>query len=53
LFGGDVALPAENHTVIIEFRVADMDTEVIIELPTGGIALPRRLDASAVLEPSN
>jgi predicted enzyme related to lactoylglutathione lyase len=26
-FGGDVARPAENHTVIIEFRVADVDTE--------------------------
>jgi predicted enzyme related to lactoylglutathione lyase len=27
LFGGDVARPAENHTVIIEFRVGDVDTE--------------------------
>jgi predicted enzyme related to lactoylglutathione lyase len=27
LFGGHVARPAENHTVIIEFRVADVDTE--------------------------
>jgi predicted enzyme related to lactoylglutathione lyase len=27
LFGGDVARPAENHSVIIEFRVADVDTE--------------------------
>jgi predicted enzyme related to lactoylglutathione lyase len=27
LFGGDVARPAENHTVIIEFRVGNVDTE--------------------------
>jgi predicted enzyme related to lactoylglutathione lyase len=27
LFGGDVARPAENHTVIIEFRVNDVDAE--------------------------
>jgi catechol 2,3-dioxygenase-like lactoylglutathione lyase family enzyme len=27
LFGGDVARPAENHTAIIEFRVADVDGE--------------------------
>jgi predicted enzyme related to lactoylglutathione lyase len=27
LFGGDVARPAENHTAIIEFRVADVDAE--------------------------
>jgi predicted enzyme related to lactoylglutathione lyase len=26
-FGDDVARPAENHSVIIEFRVADVDTE--------------------------
>lgn len=24
-FGGDIARPADNHTVIIEFRVADVD----------------------------
>ncbi len=27
LFVGNVACPAENHTIIIEFRVADVDTE--------------------------
>jgi predicted enzyme related to lactoylglutathione lyase len=27
LFGGDVARPADNHTVIIEFRVGDVDAE--------------------------
>ena len=27
LFGGDVARPAESHTVIIEFRVNDVDAE--------------------------
>jgi catechol 2,3-dioxygenase-like lactoylglutathione lyase family enzyme len=27
LFGGDVARPADNHTAIIEFRVADVDAE--------------------------
>ena len=27
LFGGDVARPADNHTVIIEFRVSDVDAE--------------------------
>ena len=27
LFSGDVARPAENHTVIIEFRVNDVDAE--------------------------
>jgi predicted enzyme related to lactoylglutathione lyase len=27
LFGADVARPAENHTAIIEFRVADVDAE--------------------------
>jgi predicted enzyme related to lactoylglutathione lyase len=27
LFGGDVARPADNHTVIIEFRVDDVDGE--------------------------
>ena len=27
LFRGDVARPAENHTVIIEFRVNDVDAE--------------------------
>ena len=27
LFGGDVARPADNHTVIIEFRVKDVDAE--------------------------
>jgi len=27
LLGGDVARPAENHTVIIEFRVNDVDAE--------------------------
>ena len=27
LFGGDVARPADNHTVILEFRVADVDAE--------------------------
>jgi predicted enzyme related to lactoylglutathione lyase len=27
LFGGEVARPAENHTVIIEFRVNDVDAE--------------------------
>jgi predicted enzyme related to lactoylglutathione lyase len=27
LFGGDVARPADNHTVIIEFRVGDVDGE--------------------------
>jgi predicted enzyme related to lactoylglutathione lyase len=27
LFDGDVARPAENHTAIIEFRVADVDAE--------------------------
>jgi predicted enzyme related to lactoylglutathione lyase len=26
-FGGDVARPANNHTVIIEFRVDDVDAE--------------------------
>ena len=28
LFSGDVARPADNHTVIIEFRVGDVDAEV-------------------------
>ncbi len=27
LFGGDVARPADNHSVIIEFRVGDVDGE--------------------------
>jgi catechol 2,3-dioxygenase-like lactoylglutathione lyase family enzyme len=27
LFGRDVARPADNHTVIIEFRVGDVDAE--------------------------
>jgi catechol 2,3-dioxygenase-like lactoylglutathione lyase family enzyme len=27
LFGGDAARPADNHTVIIEFRVGDVDAE--------------------------
>jgi predicted enzyme related to lactoylglutathione lyase len=27
LFGGDVARPSDNHTVIIEFRVGDVDAE--------------------------
>jgi predicted enzyme related to lactoylglutathione lyase len=27
LFGGDVARPADNHTVIIEFRVDDVDAQ--------------------------
>ncbi|HEX7699732.1 MAG TPA: VOC family protein, partial [Kofleriaceae bacterium] len=27
LFGGDVARPADNHTAILEFRVADVDAE--------------------------
>ena len=27
LFGSDVARPADNHTAIIEFRVADVDAE--------------------------
>jgi predicted enzyme related to lactoylglutathione lyase len=27
LFSGDVARPADNHTVIIEFRVGDVDAE--------------------------
>ncbi len=27
LFGGDIARPADNHTAIIEFRVADVDAE--------------------------
>src|SRR3954462_76539 len=27
LFGGDVARAADNHTAIIEFRVADVDAE--------------------------
>jgi catechol 2,3-dioxygenase-like lactoylglutathione lyase family enzyme len=27
LFGGDVARPADNHTVIIEFRVRDVDAD--------------------------
>ena len=27
LFAGDVARPADNHTVIIEFRVGDVDAE--------------------------
>ncbi len=27
LFGADSARPAANHTVIIEFRVADVDAE--------------------------
>ena len=27
LFGGNVARPAENHTVILEFRVEDVDAE--------------------------
>jgi predicted enzyme related to lactoylglutathione lyase len=27
LFDGEVARPADNHTVIIEFRVADVDAE--------------------------
>jgi predicted enzyme related to lactoylglutathione lyase len=27
LFGGDVARPADNHTAIIEFRVADVDAQ--------------------------
>ncbi len=27
LFGGDVARPADNHSAIIEFRVADVDAE--------------------------
>lgn len=27
LFGGDIARPADNHTVIIEFGVGDIDDE--------------------------
>jgi predicted enzyme related to lactoylglutathione lyase len=27
LFGGDAARPADNHTAIVEFRVADVDAE--------------------------
>lgn len=27
LFGGDVARPSDNHTVILEFRVGDVDAE--------------------------
>ncbi|WP_027052210.1 VOC family protein [Mesorhizobium erdmanii] len=27
LFGGDIARPADNHTAILEFRVADVDAE--------------------------
>jgi predicted enzyme related to lactoylglutathione lyase len=27
LFGGDVARPADNHTAILEFQVADVDAE--------------------------
>jgi predicted enzyme related to lactoylglutathione lyase len=27
IFGGDVARPSDNHTVIIEFRVGDVDAE--------------------------
>ncbi|HVJ31927.1 MAG TPA: VOC family protein [Terriglobia bacterium] len=26
-FGGDIARPADNHTAIIEFRVADVDAD--------------------------
>jgi predicted enzyme related to lactoylglutathione lyase len=44
LFGGDVARPAENHTVIIEFRVNDVDAEYrkLVEL----------IDLSLVQEPT-
>jgi len=27
LFGGDIARPADNHTAILEFRVADVDAD--------------------------
>jgi predicted enzyme related to lactoylglutathione lyase len=42
LFGGDVARAADNHTAILEFRVADVDAEYARLAPLLGEAVVQK-----------